>query len=184
MKKLLSKKGFTLIELLAVILILGVISLIAIPTIGSIIDDAKAQSYIRSAEGLLQSVDNKSSISILKGLNSIESYNFKNKKLLNNKLDIKGQLPNEGKVRVRADREVALAVIYDNYCLTKSFNGEGIEYRKLDENGCNLPGDNSLIKNYTSYDGDTGSYVSLDEAYYGLSYRDKIVSINYIYIVI
>ena len=35
------KKGFTLIELLAVILILGIIALIAIPTVNNIIGEAK-----------------------------------------------------------------------------------------------------------------------------------------------
>lgn len=181
MKKVLSRKGFTLIELLAVILILGVISLIAIPTIGKIIDDAKAQSYIRSAEGLLQSVDNESNISILKGENVIKAYNFKNNKLLNGNLNLNGALPDKGKVRVSDDGKIAFAVVYDNYCLVKAFEKENIQSAKLDENGCNLPGNNSVIKNYTYYDSDTASYISLDQAYYGLKYRDKIISISYIY---
>ena len=49
------KKGFTLIELLAVILILGIISLIAIPKVTDVIEDAKKGAAETSAEALFQS---------------------------------------------------------------------------------------------------------------------------------
>ncbi|AIQ38182.1 type II secretion system protein [Paenibacillus sp. FSL R5-0345] len=44
-----NQKGFTLIELLAVIVILGIIAVIAIPLIGNIISDAKEDSDIATA---------------------------------------------------------------------------------------------------------------------------------------
>jgi type IV pilus assembly protein PilA len=44
-----NQKGFTLIELLAVIVILGIIAVIAIPLIGNVISNSKANSDVATA---------------------------------------------------------------------------------------------------------------------------------------
>jgi len=51
------KKGFTLIELLAVIVILAIIALIATPIILGIIEDARNESKVRSAELYLTAIE-------------------------------------------------------------------------------------------------------------------------------
>src|SRR5574344_757927 len=51
-----SKKGFTLVELLAVITILGVIALIAVPAVDSIIKNSKVKVYEKQKDGLLSSL--------------------------------------------------------------------------------------------------------------------------------
>ncbi|RDI44157.1 type II secretion system protein [Falsibacillus pallidus] len=48
-KALKNQKGFTLVELLAVIVILGIIAAIAVPSIGGIIDKSKADAHRANA---------------------------------------------------------------------------------------------------------------------------------------
>ena len=53
-KKKKIKKGFTLIELLAVIIILGVIMLIAIPSVTRYINDSRKNSYVDTAKQIVK----------------------------------------------------------------------------------------------------------------------------------
>lgn len=56
---MINKKGFTLIELLAVIVILGVIMLIAVPNIISTLDKNKKDSFIEDAKQMIASAEYK-----------------------------------------------------------------------------------------------------------------------------
>ncbi|WLR50086.1 type II secretion system protein [Bacillus tianshenii] len=48
-----NQKGLTLIELLAVIVILGIIAAIAVPSIGNIIENSKKDAHIANAEQMV-----------------------------------------------------------------------------------------------------------------------------------
>ncbi len=52
-----NKKGFTLIELLAVITILGIILVIAVPKISDMIYDRKKDTFFASAKSILRKVE-------------------------------------------------------------------------------------------------------------------------------
>ena len=56
MNRMKNKKGFTLIELLAVIIILGVLLLIAVPSISKYIENSRKNTYINSIRSMINAV--------------------------------------------------------------------------------------------------------------------------------
>lgn len=58
-----NKKGFTLIELLAVIVILGVLLAIAIPSVSKYISTSKKSTYVSNAQSYVDAVINESMLS-------------------------------------------------------------------------------------------------------------------------
>ncbi|OIK16966.1 hypothetical protein BIV60_01430 [Bacillus sp. MUM 116] len=54
-KKLKEQQGMTLVELLAVIVILGIIAAIAIPSIGKLIDNSKLDAHVANASQVISS---------------------------------------------------------------------------------------------------------------------------------
>ena len=62
------KKGFTLVELLAVIVILSIISLIAIPIVGNVIEESRKSALENSAIFYVKEVESKFSEWTIEGI--------------------------------------------------------------------------------------------------------------------
>ena len=76
-------KGFTLIELLAVILILGIIALIAIPTVNSILKESRTGAWKSTASQMTKAAENYFQLKQIKNQDYV--VDFKTGKASNNK---------------------------------------------------------------------------------------------------
>lgn len=119
-----NKKGFTLIELLAVIVILGVIMLIAVPQISRFITKSKIESLRVSADGIARAAElyrssNETSDEIVKFsiVNGEETGT--------NKLNYKGKI-DSGTVMIYSEDKLAFCLTKERYTAIKNINDNEI----------------------------------------------------------
>lgn len=129
-------KGFTLIELLAVIILLSIVALIAVPTVVTLMDNARKNALKDSAQGLIRSAQYYNSNRKLTGKNLeevvFEGTEYKNG---NEKLEFNGErFP--GKVIISADGQISLAIYSDNYCVYKKKDEANVTLEKVNSTEC------------------------------------------------
>ena len=117
------KKGFTLIELLAVILILGIIALIAIPQVTNVIGSASKGAAETSAKHYVDAVTNKIALSKLQ-VNSSESLEDGVYKAEDISVDITGEGPTSGTVIIGNGMVKYANVEVNGYTVTCHSNGK------------------------------------------------------------
>lgn len=106
------KKGFTLIELLAVIVVLAVVSLIAIPQTSRVIKRANLNAAMLGAESYAHAVELYSVSSELKGLGSINDGIYEIGSL---NINAKGKTPKSGVFTVKAGRVTDAKLCVNDY---------------------------------------------------------------------
>ena len=128
------KKGFTLIELLAVIVILAIIALIAVPVIMNIISSARESAFEDTAYGLIDAGEMYYASSLLEnGMTSDVEFTITDVEFVGeNKLEVKGALPTNGKITVTKDGKVAIAVNNGAHCVTKATSESAITTTKYE----------------------------------------------------
>ncbi len=112
------KEGFTLIELLAVILILGIIALIAIPTVNKIIEQSRKGAFETTANNVVSAIEDACQLQTLKGETLTTTYTFSDGDV-SPSLNIKGSLPEEGTATVDSSCNVTLNVTNGTFTATK-----------------------------------------------------------------
>lgn len=144
------KNAFTLIELLAVILILGIIALIAVPIVTNIISDAKENAAKRSAESFIKATDNEILVSKTENNIPVNRYYSNNQEedsenilydgtyttdqLIEKGVKVKGTIPNSGNVTIKKGQVVDCQLEINNYtiaCNGKSENGYEAKLNKV-----------------------------------------------------
>lgn len=112
-----NKKGFTLIEVIAVVVIMGILALIAIPNTTRLLNGGKKEQMITEA-GILIS---KAKYEYKMSNGTKEEFTFED--YLKDKTDGYGNLYTEGKVKYENDKyQVDLRT--NNHCLSSTKDGE------------------------------------------------------------
>lgn len=114
-----NKRGFTLIELLAVIIILGIIALIAIPAVSKIIYQSKKRAFEVTTNNVVSAINYACQLQNMKGETIITTYTFING-VVSPSLDVKGKLPLVGTATVDSSCNVTINVNNGKFTATKT----------------------------------------------------------------
>lgn len=131
------KKGFTLIELLAVILILGIIALIAIPTVNNILDESRRGAFKTTTQNVLKQAEETCMMENIKGIEATKTYTITDGNIFP-KLDLKGELPNNGTIILDDECQAKIAVNNNKYCGKRLDINDQVSVTDYDSSTCVL----------------------------------------------
>ena len=136
------KNGFTLVEVLAVIVLLAIITSIAVPRVIVSLNEVRKTTFAKGVNNIVDVVKLKQNQAKLKDLNSAVTYSFANGNFANDskKLDLKGDLPYSGIIRINENKKVALALVSNDgkFCALKNYEDVEPTIKTTDDGICEL----------------------------------------------
>lgn len=133
------KKGFTLIELIAVIVILGIISLIATAVVMNVIETGRKQAILINTEKALKAIDTyKTTYEVETGreLKNV-TYTIEDSRINSLDLEINGILPNSGEVTINNNGDISIYTYDSGFCAVKSSSDGIVSVIKINKESCN-----------------------------------------------
>ncbi len=114
-------KGFTLVELLAVIVILAILLLIIMPIVINLIDEARKGALRATAYGLVKTTETKYFITYGDKIQGDRTMFFENGEMIVGRIKYTGKTPDNGKIILRDNGEISLAIHDGKYCAVKKY---------------------------------------------------------------
>ena len=119
-------KGFTLVELLAVIVVLALILLIAVPKILRVIEESEKEAFRLTGEHLVKGARDKYLMDSIVSISS-KTYTIEDGVFVEDSIPMNGKLPDNGTIKVREDGKVSIAIKNNKYCAKKQYEENGVK---------------------------------------------------------
>lgn len=126
-------KGFTLVELLAVIVVLGIIAMIAVPQVLTVIEKSRKGSFKDSAIGLIESAK----IYYTPYAGQSMEFDLSDSNTLN-LFTFKGTKPDGGSIYITEEGLVSIKMYNNKYCAYKKLSDDDITVIKGNCSGINI----------------------------------------------
>ena len=166
------KKGFTLVELLAVIIILGILSIVIVPKVINTLNVSEEKTNMASAKGLLKAAEYKYQDNEIKGISENITIDYTNNQNTN-KLDYSGKKPEKGQVNILKNGRIAISVKIGEKCYSKNYNSSEITINPYNEETCG-----KLIKIVTTGDGLYESTIEPERLIYKGKNPNNYITLN------
>ncbi len=130
------EKGFTLVEMLAILVLLAVISLIAIPNVTNTIENSKKNSFLNSVDGLIETIEQEyTQIQEQQLITEVIEFNLTTGQNME-RIDVKGIKPTDGYVRMNPSGLTEVFVKNERYCAKKTYDQKRAKVFLLKDDEC------------------------------------------------